>query len=42
MHSALSACIKEKLFADHAVTKVIFEDKPAKKKKEEKETEEEQ
>lgn len=42
MQSALSACIKEKQFPDPAVTKVIFEDKPGKKKKEEKETEEEE
>jgi CRISPR-associated protein Csb1 len=42
LKSALSACIKEKLFAVPAVTKVIFEDKPAKKKKEEKKTEEDE
>jgi CRISPR-associated protein Csb1 len=42
MKSALSACTKEKLFAEPAVTKVVFEDKPAKKKKEEKETEEDE
>jgi CRISPR-associated protein Csb1 len=41
MQSALSACIKEKLFAAPAVTEVTFEDKPAKKKKDEKETEDE-
>jgi CRISPR-associated protein Csb1 len=39
MQSALAACTKEKLFADPAVTKVVFEDKPAKKKKEEEQTE---
>jgi CRISPR-associated protein Csb1 len=42
MQSALAACAKEKLFANPAVTKVVFEDKPAKKKKEERETKEEQ
>jgi CRISPR-associated protein Csb1 len=42
MKSALSACIKEKLFAEPAVTTVRFEDKPAKKKKEEKDTEEDE
>jgi CRISPR-associated protein Csb1 len=42
MQSALSACIKEKQFADPSVTKVVFEDKPGKKKKEEKETEEDE
>jgi CRISPR-associated protein Csb1 len=39
--SALAACIKEKMFAEPAVTKVTFQDKPAKNKKEEKEAEEE-
>jgi CRISPR-associated protein Csb1 len=42
MQSALSACIKEKQFADPAVTKVVFEEKAAKKKKEEIETEEDE
>jgi len=42
MQSALSACIKEKLFSQPPVTKVIFEDKPTKKKKEPKETEEDE
>jgi CRISPR-associated protein Csb1 len=40
MQSALLACTKEKLFADPPLTKVVFEDRPAKKKKEEKETDE--
>jgi CRISPR-associated protein Csb1 len=40
MESALSTCIKENMFAEPAVTKVVFEDKPGKKKKEEKEAEE--
>jgi CRISPR-associated protein Csb1 len=41
MRSALSACIKEKLFAEPPVTKVTFEEKPAKKKKDQKDTEDE-
>jgi CRISPR-associated protein Csb1 len=42
MRAALSACVREKLFADPAVTNVKFEDKPARKKKEEKAAEDDE
>lgn len=42
MQAALSACLKEKLFAEPAVTQVKFEEKPAKKKKDAKEPKDEE